>query len=105
MAISPPNQIKAIPPRIPIIPLMKGRVKNWLKPKITAIKRINSSMPCPRIMSGPAQKPFFMVSLIVMVRTGPGANAPERAIKNEVIKIPVRVFIVTMLSYPSITIP
>jgi len=65
-----------------------GKVRNWPAPLATAINRKNSKIPCPRTISGPAQNPRRADSLMVTVRTGPGATAPENPIKNEVIKIP-----------------
>jgi hypothetical protein len=40
------------------------------------------------MINGPAQNPRLELSLMVTVKTGPGINAPERAMTKEVPKIP-----------------
>jgi hypothetical protein len=52
-------------------------------PKIMSMMRLISRIPCPRIIKGPADAPLFADSATVMLKSGPGTSAPERAIIND----------------------
>jgi hypothetical protein len=45
--------------------------------------RLISNIPCPMIIKGPADAPLFADSATVILKSGPGTSAPERAIMND----------------------
>jgi len=47
-------------------------------------------MPCPRIIRGPATAPRRELSVTVMVKSGPGIKAPDKAMINDEKKMAIR---------------
>src|SRR5512143_380091 len=61
----------------------EGEVRKGVMPRMMRVMRLISSIPCPMIIKGPADAPLFADSATVMLKSGPGTNAPERAIIND----------------------
>jgi hypothetical protein len=60
-----------------------GEMRKGVIPKMMSVMRLISRIPCPRIIKGPADAPLFADSATVMLESGPGTSAPERAIIND----------------------
>ena len=71
-------------PPIVMKEIIRGFFKNLINPNIIQVSMANSIMMWPKIMSGPAFAPRFTLSWITVLSSGPGAKAPEKAIKKEI---------------------
>jgi len=66
-----------------IISLVDEAVRNGATPMIRRTIIPISKIPCPMIIIGPAINPLFADSATVIVKSGPGTSAPDRAMMND----------------------
>ncbi len=64
--------------------ISKGFLRNRISPNMIHVIIAISIRIWPKMISGPAFAPRFALSWITVVSRGPGASAPEKAIKKEI---------------------